>query len=178
MRAGHPRVTVTRPLQRPCSRDALCHTPAPPPHWSVVPHIVHRCCQAGLRQTTSHQSVRSVASVTLASFSVHCTLYTVHCTAAPAGSSCTPYTRRMYRFWLEENYAKASPIKLNNHHDLEWMDLKDSGYLDMCKIGVPPIIKHCYSLHKILLWFCSVCTDSFSTVPQKSCFRYKYYRII
>ena len=77
MRAGHPRVTVTRPLQRPCSRHALCHTPAPPPHWSVVPHIVHRCCQAGLRQTTSHQSVRSVASVTLASFSVHCTLYTV-----------------------------------------------------------------------------------------------------
>ena len=47
----------------------------------------------------------------------------------------------MYRFWLEENYAKASPIKLNNHHDLEWMDLKDSGYLDMCKIGVPPIIR-------------------------------------
>ena len=91
----------------PSLSPGLCGAPAaatpsatPPgcrPHTLVsCLNIVYRWCQAGLRQTTSHQSVRSVASVTLASFSVHCTLYTVHCTATPAGPSCTLYTRRLY----------------------------------------------------------------------------------
>ena len=141
MRAGHPRrhchQASAAPLQLP---RPLPHPLAAAP--TLVSCLVYRWCQAGLRQTTSHQSVRSVASVTLASFSVHCTLYSHTCWAQlyPVHTETVQYT-----CWLQENYAKASPIKFNNHHDLEWMYLKDSGYLDVCKIGVPPIIKHCNS---------------------------------
>ena len=90
MRAGHPRrhchQASAAPLQPP---RPLPHPLAAAPTLVSCLAIVYRWCQAGLRQTTSHQSVRSVASVTPASFSVHCTLYTVQAHLLGPAVPCT-----------------------------------------------------------------------------------------